>query len=488
MVYFPSPLRLPMQTASDSVPTLSKFSLSSRGNLAALPHYLLLIAALAVLLAPALWNGYALIFYDTGGYIEAAREMYLVPGRSLFYGLFLRIASLGWTSLWGPAVLQAGLSLWLIHLLWRAHRLPSGPAMLLPVATVMAAATSLAWYADQLMPDIFVPLVVLALWLLSAHGPILSRREKVGLSLLVLLGLLSHMSCLALALGLAVVLLVQRLFIASWPLRLRIVLPTMLVVAVLALMPLLHTLLTGHGGFTPGGSAFLFGRLVQDGVAKRWLQEHCPVPGVRLCAWKDQLPQTADDFLWGMDSPYKKIGDWQDIQVQREMGQLIREMVRAYPGMILSTGLGSTLEQIISVATGDDLDAKHWDSRGIISTFLPRISPAFNSARQQREQITPELLARWNRLHVPVALASMLLLLPIARWGLRSNHRPLAGLALFVLVALLGNAFICGALSNPHHRYQSRLIWLAPLVVVLALGEYFADRRDRSRQLPISAD
>ena len=71
---------------------------------------------------------------------------------------------------------------------------------------------------------------------------------------------------------------------------------------------------------------------------------------------------------------------------------------------------------------------------------------------------------------------------------MRSNHRPLAGLALFVLVALLGNAFICGALSNPHHRYQSRLIWLAPLVVLLAVGEYFADRRGRSRQLPISAN
>ena len=54
MSCFPSPLRLPMQTASDSVPTLSKFSLSCRGNLATLLHYLLLVAALAVFLAPAL--------------------------------------------------------------------------------------------------------------------------------------------------------------------------------------------------------------------------------------------------------------------------------------------------------------------------------------------------------------------------------------------------------------------------------------------------
>lgn len=468
-----------MKTASESLSALLNANVRPWQGLAALPRLAMLVASLAVLLAPALWNGHALIFYDTGGYIEAAREMRLVPGRSLFYGLFLHITSLHWTSMWGPVLLQVALSLWLIHLLWRCHRLPSGPALLLLVTTLMASTTSLAWYAGQLMPDIFVPLVVLALWLLSAHGPALSRWEKLGLAALVLLGLLAHMSCLALALGLVAVLLGQWLFFSGWPLRLRIRLPTMLVVVVLALMPALHSLLTGRGGFTPGGSAFLFGRLVQDGVAKRWLMEHCPVPGVQLCRWKEQLPETADAFLWGMDSPYKKIGDWQDSRVQQEMGQLVREMAKAYPGMILATALTSTGEQLLSVATGDDLDAKHWDSRGIISTFLPRISPAFNSTRQQQEQLTADLLARWNRLHVPVALAAMVLLVPIAWWGLRCNHRPLAGLALFVLVALLGNAFICGALSNPHHRYQSRLIWLAPLVVLLAVSEYVVARRSR---------
>jgi hypothetical protein len=53
-------------------------------------------------------------------------------------------------------------------------------------------------------------------------------------------------------------------------------------------------------------------------------------------------------------------------------------------------------------------------------------------------------------------------------WGLRSGRHDLAAAALFVFIALLGNAFICGALSNPHDRYQGRLAWLAPLVVGMA--------------------
>jgi hypothetical protein len=29
------------------------------------------------------------------------------------------------------------------------------------------------------------------------------------------------------------------------------------------------------------------------------------------------------------------------------------------------------------------------------------------------------------------------------------------------------NAFVCGALSTPHDRYQARVIWLVPLVAML---------------------
>jgi hypothetical protein len=35
--------------------------------------------------------------------------------------------------------------------------------------------------------------------------------------------------------------------------------------------------------------------------------------------------------------------------------------------------------------------------------------------------------------------------------------------------ALLANAFVCGAMSNPHDRYGARLIWIAVFAVVLVL-------------------
>jgi glycerol uptake facilitator-like aquaporin len=73
-----------------------------------------------------------------------------------------------------------------------------------------------------------------------------------------------------------------------------------------------------------------------------------------------------------------------------------------------------------------------------------------------------------NRLHVPVAWASMLLLLGVIALGWkRARFADLGVLAAVAALAILANAFVCGALSNPHDRYGSRIAWLAPFVVLL---------------------
>lgn len=433
--------------------------------------------SLAALLAPALWNGYAIVFYDTGGYAEAAVHLKMVPGRSLFYGLFLWLSSLGWWSFWGPVLIQSLATLWLLHLLLRCHTLPSGPSAILITISALTALTGLSWYTSQLMPDILLPLVVLALWLLGVHWPQIRSGERVGLFAVTILGMVSHMSCLALALGLTVVISIIRVLNGRWRLPPAFPLPPLTaVLATLVLMPTLHLALTGHGGYTPGGPIFLFGRLVQDGVIKRWLAENCPVPGIELCELQERLPATADEFLWTDLSPFQNLGGWRG-GAEPEIKYLTLAAIRAYPAMTLWTTLRSTAEQTVKVATGDALDEGHYDTRGFILKHLQDIGPSFMAARQQREGISSALFERLNTVHMPVGLFAFFSLPPLAFWRLRIGRPDLAALALFVLIALLGNAFICGALSNPHDRYQNRLIWLAPLVVGMAVAAYRCNRQ-----------
>jgi hypothetical protein len=70
--------------------------------------------------------------------------------------------------------------------------------------------------------------------------------------------------------------------------------------------------------------------------------------------------------------------------------------------------------------------------------------------------------------HVTVGIVSLLGLLLLLQRALIRRRWDEAALPGLVLTALIGNAIICGTFSNPHDRYQSRLIWLPTLVLALA--------------------
>ena len=449
---------------------LSSPSAGPAGGASIMAWMIALTVSVAAFLSPTLWNGFPLVFFDTGGYVRRALTMELTPGRSLFYGLFLWASSLGWWSFYGPVLGQAAISVWLIHLMLRCHDLPAGPRATAFFCVGLSLVTGISWYTGQLMPDALVPLAVLALWLLGFRWQRLGRIERAGLVAITLFGLMSHMSGMALAIGLVLVTVAARCAVPrqSWSLPVNWLPPLAVVVASLVLMPLLHLALVGKATYTPGGPVYIFGRLVQAGIAQRWLAENCPAPGIKLCGLQDRIPSTGDDFLWGEKSPFRDLGEWSGA-ADAELGYLVKACLTTYPGAVAWTALQATADQMVLVKSVDQLGEIHNDTRNVFTNILPpHVSKAFNAARQQQGAITQALVDALNLVHVPVAHLSVLCLLLVVGWGLRSGRYDLAAVALFILLALLGNAFICGALSNPHDRYQGRLAWLASLVVGMA--------------------
>jgi hypothetical protein len=69
-----------------------------------------------------------------------------------------------------------------------------------------------------------------------------------------------------------------------------------------------------------------------------------------------------------------------------------------------------------------------------------------------------------------------MLLLPVILLLGRGEYGDLRLLAATVAVALLANAVVCGALSNPHDRYGARLAWIATFAVVLVPMRYAVTR------------
>src|SRR5882757_902196 len=72
-----------------------------------------LVAAL-MLLAPALWNGFPLLQYDTGGYIARWFEGTLEVSRSTVYGFFLDLTAR--PNFWPAVLVQVALTVWIIAL------------------------------------------------------------------------------------------------------------------------------------------------------------------------------------------------------------------------------------------------------------------------------------------------------------------------------------------------------------------------------------
>ena len=235
--------------------------------------------------------------------------------------------------------------------------------------------------------------------------------------------------------------------------------------------------------WTPGGYGIAFGRMLQDGIVTRYLNDHCPDPRLRLCPYRNELPLDADEFLWG-DGVFNRLGRFAGLG--DEMRTIVLGSLRDYPVMQIETALVATAKQLVAVGTGEGVVTTIWHTYGMIERYTPAVVPAMRAARQQHGEIDFEAI---NAVHEPVAWAAMALLPVMILLGLRSgDFADLGRLAATVALALLANAAVCGVISNPHDRYGSRMVWIAAFAVALAAWRGFVLARQRSGRLrPIAA-
>jgi hypothetical protein len=202
--------------------------------------------------------------------------------------------------------------------------------------------------------------------------------------------------------------------------------------------------------------------MLQTGIVARYLDDHCPDPRFKLCAHRKELPDDADVFLWG-ESVFDQLGRFEGMN--DEMRTIVFESLRAYPWLQIKAAVIGTAQQLVGLRTGYGVDTTIWHTYGMIERHAPAALPAMHAAHQQKDELSFTAI---NRVHVPVAWASMVLLLGVVALGWRrARFADLGLLAAAAGLAILANAFVCGALSNPHDRYGSRITWLAPFVVLL---------------------
>ena len=413
-----------------------------------------ILAGALLLIWPALFNRYPILFSDTGGLLDMGFLPSMGWDKPFVYGPLIAAASLHLT-LWLPVLAQGLLLSYTLFLIQRAHA-PAAPARHLALCAIVALASAAPWFAATLMPDVLTPVVALSLIAAATPLPSVHRRAATIIAAVAIAAHLSHLIlAAALVAGLA---LLHR----TIPWRALASLAT-------ALLFLLASNAIGHGrlSVSPYGSVFALARLIADGPARGYLERTCPKAHWQLCQWRDHLTDDSDQFLWDANSPF-----WADpmplADFAAQAAQIVRGTIRDEPLRVLRDAYRNAAHQLVRIDLGDTLEADHLDIavRPRIDRFLPASELArFDAARQLAGTLAP-VAAQLNRLQAAILAAALaanaVLLLRAFR---RPSHR--ADLAALFLIALAANACATGALSTVHDRYQARLTWLVLLPIIL---------------------
>jgi hypothetical protein len=223
---------------------------------------------------------------------------------------------------------------------------------------------------------------------------------------------------------------------------------------------------------SPLGPMFLFARLNEDGLVGPWFERHCGKDAPQqLCDIRTSIPKDSQVLLWGGPaSPFyerinKNVGEpaswpWVDDLQQAAVGSI---MDRPVP--FARNALVGAATQFVHFEALDD-ECPSECRLPELGSVHPALRHALDDSRQLQNEL-PRTLVMTITSAVTIASLSLLpVLLVIAT---RRKDREMISLILAVAISLMVNALLTGALSDVHDRYQSRLVWIVPLVSMLVL-------------------
>lgn len=430
---------------------------------------LAIILSTLLLAAPALWNGFPLLEYDTGGYLARWYEGTLLINRPLIYGLLLT-ANVPF-AFWPVVVFQSLLTIWIVAIVLRTHGYGGRPGLLFGIIAALSLVSTLPWITAILLTDIYAGLAILAFYMLLARSDQLTRFERGAFIVLIACACASHSATLAVMLLLSAASMVLTLFDRVRLPRVRVAQGFVAVILGVFIVLGTNYMLVKRLAWTPGGFSMYFGRMLQAGIVNKYLDKRCPDPSIKLCAIKDRLPDNADDWFWA-NKDFDNLGRFAGMSA--EMEKVALGAAAEFPLDVITSTIAATAAQLVAVRSGEGVVNWIWHTYFIVKDHAPQLQPAMWAARQQKGEISFTAI---NALHYPVALAAMAFLPIIFLLGWTGRlPRAFGDLALVCMLALLGNAFVCGGLANPHDRYGARIVWLAVFIAGLALLRLYEQR------------
>ena len=429
----------------------------------------ILVSAL-ILCTAGFYNRYPLLYPDSFEYIDAGEHIWNAlrsgtPGyfgqRSPFYSLFVYLLYQH-HSLWFVIL---GQSLIMSYLIWLSFKqiLPTFDDLHFPLIIILLTLfTSVSWYTSFLMPDIFAAVLILGIFNLGFDDSTISTFQYAILAAIVILAITVHTSHLMLIPMLLIGVIVIHLKIQT-PLRIWRTVSIRLLTTIVTSIALMLTstyFLYGKFGLVGPHPPFLLARIISDGPGKIYLKEHCVRHDYAVCKYINVLPKYFGPLLWGPKSIMKLASKEDTQRIREEELQVVLGAVRTYPWKQLKASAKNFVKQCLMI--GPNYFTRSIDSNAI--DFFPIIGTKHFRSRQYLKTLPPRFLRILQCITVLVAIFICFFI--VLRLGKLLPNK-LFALTVLIVIGLLGNNLITGAISQPNGRFQSRIIWLVPMLSIL---------------------
>ena len=409
-----------------------------------------------------------------------------LSGRSIYYGFLAYLAYLTgrfWLLIALQSILAATSVYLTIRLIGRAAGVDVPERKILLVGLVTALASSLGFNSSYVMPGIFAGLGLLAEANLLFLWRWQSRWEKLFWVALMAYVMLVHTTDLILALVVIVLGLAYSFWRKiPWTASQLASIGGCIMAGALGQMAFGYAV-TVSTGAAPIRPPFVAMRLIADGSGYAYLREHCATENYFYCRALREPNMTADIFLWSRDPQtalFRGLPEREQRRSAAEQGRFVAAVVADRPVQVIGEMTSNSLRQLFNL----DLVEFNYTPENrdrFEETMPPDLLNSMKNSRAYNDRMPVNIFEASIYLITFASLIALIIFISSKERSLIPGH--LRGYCLCILAAIVANAIICGALSGPKGRYQTRLIWVMPVVA----GALISFRKRQITRSPESA-
>jgi len=438
------------------------------------PVYLILSSF--IILWPVIFNGYPLFYGDSALYIAASNifgnlsKNNELPNMSgIGYALFIRIVT--WRSTLYLVVFAQALILNFLVFNCLKVLLPAKKTIKfhLLVIALLSLFSSMGWTVSQLMPDIFTSYLVLSVFLFFS----LNKKSwgfYVFLSVIIMISILSHLTNITISVLVIGLLFISFLFMRTDKkdlllfIRKSIVIVGLIFASLLILIGL-NIKYYNYTGLSQTGNIFFIARLMDAGFMPEFLDEKCPERSYEMCKYKSNLSNSYEDFLWSPESEFNKTGGW-NLQAHDEYKLIIHDVLTTpkYLGKFLYNCGIHSVNQLKTFEIGEGINnssnKKSSQFQTVIRYFDKKeFRQNFLNSKQMQGKLSFYRVNLYN--YILLFISIIIILWSIIKYKFDRN------MILFTFITIssvIVNAAATSSLSSVFNRFQSRIIWMIPLL------------------------